>query len=146
MSHGSDMAEMIFTPLLDLVLQLIMFFMICASFAAEELDATIKLPEALAGIPLDKKDQKIIFLNISDKGQLRATDRNYPLTGELEIAKYIAEKYDFNLKTYGKEKAREVLVVIRADAKAEFRNVYPVLRAVRKAGFERLQLRAIAKT
>src|SRR6267142_725701 len=44
MSHGStDKCEPNFTPLLDLVLQLVMFFMLCANFVMEQTAVEIKL-------------------------------------------------------------------------------------------------------
>ena len=49
MSHGStEKCEPNLTPLLDLVLQLVMFFMLCANFVVEQTSDKIKLPEAEA--------------------------------------------------------------------------------------------------
>ena len=49
MSHGSsDKCEPNFTPLLDLVLQLVMFFMLCANFVMDQTSVEIKLPDAIA--------------------------------------------------------------------------------------------------
>src|SRR4029079_343313 len=43
---ASSDAEPNLVPLLDLVLQLVMFFMMCANFVMEENDQTIKLPHS----------------------------------------------------------------------------------------------------
>src|SRR5215213_2048934 len=71
MAHGpSDKCEPNLVPLLDLVLQLVMFFMLCANFVMEQVNETIKLPQALAAKPFDRKDDKLLFLNVNEKGQV----------------------------------------------------------------------------
>ena len=47
-----------------------MFFMLCANFVMEQTNETIKLPEAIAAKPLEKKDEYIIFLNVNKEGQV----------------------------------------------------------------------------
>src|SRR5262245_24674379 len=69
MSHGpSDKCEPNLVPLLDMVLQLVMFFMVCANFVMEQVNESIKLPTAVAARPLDPNAQNIIFLNVDAKG------------------------------------------------------------------------------
>ena len=53
-------------PLLDLVLQLVMFFMMCANFVMEQVDQTIMLPVAQSAKPMtDAKNRDVVFLNIN---------------------------------------------------------------------------------
>src|SRR5882672_1883142 len=69
MAHGStERCEPNLIPLLDLVLQLVMFFMVCANFVMEHVNESIKLPEAVAAKPLDANAQYIIFLNVNEEG------------------------------------------------------------------------------
>ena len=75
MSHGPSggdgiKAEPNLIPLLDLVMQLVMFFMVCANFVMEQTNATIVLPEAIASKALDKNDAYPIFLNINKEGKV----------------------------------------------------------------------------
>src|SRR3954470_6910832 len=72
MSHGnSDKCEPNMTPLLDLVLQLVMFFMLCANFVMEQTNASIVLPEAIAAKTLQKEGgDHPIFLNINKEGKV----------------------------------------------------------------------------
>ena len=68
MSHGSsDKCEPNFTPLLDLVLQLVMFFMLCANFVMDQTSVEIKLPEAIAAKALDTKEDYAIYLNVAER-------------------------------------------------------------------------------
>src|SRR5271165_442884 len=65
MSHGSDTneAEADLTPLLDLVLQLLMFFIINVNFVTEQVTPDIKLPTSESARPIDKADLAALFLN-----------------------------------------------------------------------------------
>src|SRR5437588_10974824 len=74
MSHGpsgSDAVEPNLTPLLDVVLQLIMFFMITVNFVrVDQLNEDIKLPVAQAAVPMDQSAEDWVFLNLEKDGKL----------------------------------------------------------------------------
>src|SRR5262245_44453252 len=55
--HGDNPADPNLTPLLDVVLQLIMFFMITANLTVDQLRAEINLPVAEALVPKEKEDE-----------------------------------------------------------------------------------------
>src|SRR5436189_6156312 len=85
MSHGNtDKCEPNFVPLLDLVLQLVMFFMLCANFVMDQTNIEIKLPEALAAKPLSAEDRYTIFLNVNEQGKvlLASTDQYKDTKGD----------------------------------------------------------------
>src|SRR5215210_3221106 len=78
MSHGSsDKCEPNFTPLLDLVLQLVMFFMIVTNFVQEQTNVEIKLPEAIAAKAIPANEDYAIYLNVNPEGKviLASTDQ-----------------------------------------------------------------------
>ena len=68
MSHGpaaeGSVAEPNLTPLLDLVLQLLMFFMMTVNFINEQVTGEVKLPTSQSAIPLSKSETEVLFLNI----------------------------------------------------------------------------------
>src|SRR5689334_3835522 len=68
MSHGpaGDAAhtEPNLTPLLDVVLQLLMFFMMCVNFVSEQVNEDIRLPNSQAVKPMDKADTDLLFINL----------------------------------------------------------------------------------
>ena len=74
MSHGigghGKRAEPNLTPLLDLVLQLVMFFMLVANFVMDELSDKIKLPVASQAKPLDGQGHHFIYLNVDKSGRV----------------------------------------------------------------------------
>ena len=71
MSGGTDEPNLV--PLLDLILQLVMFFMACTNFARENISEAIKLPLAQKAMPLEDEEIKSqrLFLNVEDTGDLR---------------------------------------------------------------------------
>ena len=68
MSHGtggdSAHSEPNLTPLLDVVLQLLMFFMMCVNFVNEQVNEDIRLPKSQAVKPMDKADTDVLFINL----------------------------------------------------------------------------------
>ena len=154
MSHGSsssDKCEPNLIPLLDLVLQLVMFFMVCANFVMEQVNESIKLPEAVASKPLDKRDEYIIFINVNEKGEVLRSPLDTPagqpsvLTNPAQVQTWMKQRYEEDIRAAGGDKskpARSVLI-IRADKRTPFEKVYGIMKACQLAGFQRAQLRAI---
>src|SRR3954452_13170547 len=68
MAHGpaaeASSAEPNLTPLLDVVLQLLMFFMMCVNFVTEQVSEDIKLPDSQSARPMDKSETDVLFLNL----------------------------------------------------------------------------------
>src|SRR3954454_392237 len=68
MSHGpaaeGSVAEPNLTPLLDVVLQLLMFFMMCVNFVTEQVSGDIKLPVSQSARPMNKSETDVLFVNV----------------------------------------------------------------------------------
>ncbi len=139
--HGQQSAEPNLTPLLDLVLQLVMFFMLIANFAMEDVSEKIKLPVATQAKPLAAKDSDLMFLNVDSSGGVLVTGREESITSDAQI-KFFMEGVARAHKE-GPQVAKEKMkVVIRADKDARFRDIFKVMSAIKAAGFRHLQLRA----
>src|SRR5947208_16778634 len=67
---GDDNAEPDLTAMLDVVMQLLMYFIMCANFIAQENNADVQLPLASAARPLTKDDDDVIFLNVDKDGKV----------------------------------------------------------------------------
>jgi biopolymer transport protein ExbD len=152
MSHGytggarNKDAEPNLVPLLDMVLQLIMFFVLCANFVMDQINEDIKLPQASTAKSLDRAEIDLIYLNVNEKGALLPYDGDRePITSPQNIAQYLKRKFDYRKQTNSEAEAKKTLVIIRADAHATFDSVYRVMKAIKQAGFQRLQLRAMIK-
>jgi biopolymer transport protein ExbD len=156
MSHGSsaDKCEPNLIPLLDLVLQLVMFFMVTANFVMEQVSEAIKLPEAVVAKPIEAKEDYVIFLNVDKEGRVILSgldvqgDRpeDNQLTNPAQVKTYMDRRYKEDMRRKpreGEAKPTPSLLIVRADKEAEFEKVYGVMKACRLAGYDRAQLRAI---
>ncbi len=139
------------TPLLDMVLQLVMFFMLCANFIMESVNESIKLPTALEAKAIDKNTTGFVMLNLREidgvgKVLLGSGDKAEVLSLPM-VKKYMADQMAFD-----KQKASPVVwekgggrsvVILRADKSCGFKYVHEVMVACRQAGYHDVQLRAI---
>jgi biopolymer transport protein ExbD len=145
--HGADSnAEPNLVPLLDLVLQLVMFFMMVAQFAVmEQTDQAIKLPQASQAQPIPEEGlgPDVIFLGITKQGEVKVAGRP-PMSNEEEVVVFLKQAHAA-AEERGKKERRDIqpLVVIRADENADFAQVYKVMRRCQEAGLLKLQLRAL---
>ncbi len=156
MSHGSsDKCEPNFTPLLDLVLQLVMFFMLCANFVMDQTSVEIKLPSAIAARPLDRSEEYTIYLNVNDQGKviLASSDQYRDGNGELITTLDNQAQVEVFLKRRAKEdrsaagpagadKPLRSIIILRVDEGCPFEKTYGIMKACRKAEYLRVQLRA----
>jgi biopolymer transport protein ExbD len=152
MSHTPSAASAIpepnLVPLLDLVLQLVMFFMICAQFAVmEQTDQSIRLPNAQQAkpIPDDGLGPDVMYLGVTDRGEVKVSGRPRPLTTDAEITVFLRDVSEAAKEAAARrgEKDVKTLVVLRADKDATFEQIYRVMRRCQEAGLRKLQLRAI---
>src|SRR5947209_13563655 len=133
------------TPLLDMVLQLVMFFMLIANFVMDELSDKIHLPSASQAKPLTAKDLDIIYLNIDKTGRVLVV-HDEPLVTPEQIRFYMDQQAKNHPKGAAEARNR-MTVIIRADKEARFRDIHKTMTAIKQAGFSKLQLRAeIANT
>ena len=151
MSHGaSEKCEPNLVPLLDLVLQLVMFFMVCANFVMEQINESIQLPKAEAARPLDSNAQNIIFLNVNEKGevllsQLDVVGKDSILYNPIQVQSYMKRRFDEDIRQAGGDKTKppRSTLIIRANKKTSFEKVYGIMKACQLAGYQNCQLRAI---
>src|SRR5262245_26874928 len=80
------------TPLLDVVLQLLMFFIICTNFKMEEVSTEIKLPAAQSARPVDKSDVEVLFMNMTSDGKVLVLGRE--TMSLLETKFWLRQQYE----------------------------------------------------
>lgn len=146
MTHEESSAEPNLTPLLDVVLQLIMFFMLCANFVMEQVNESIKLPDAIAAKALDRDVRNYIILNVNDAGHVLIGNKNPEvLDNQFKVRSYLQEQMRFDkarssAADWEANKGRSV-VIIRADQRCRFQMVYDVMETSRQVGYSNVQLR-----
>jgi len=148
MSHAADTtikAEPNLVPLLDLVLQMLMFFIITVNFVSNQVNESIKLPVAQMAQPMKKDITDVLYLNVNEKGQIEVVGREQPLSDFGQIKNFLRTEYRNREILAGPGKVN-TSVIIRADRNAEYRLVYQILRQCKEQGFRKMQLRAMTKT
>lgn len=152
MSHGNlEKCEPNLIPMLDLVLQLVMFFMLCANFIAEDVNATIKLPTAIQARPLDKSEDRVIFLNVDKNGYVLPSARGntVALRNRTMVALHMRNmaQIDEELKKQAaaknKPEPKPALVILRAHQDCKYGQIAEVLLGCQEAGYTNIQFRAI---
>ena len=132
------------TPVLDMVFQLITFFMLVINFKSASLDLNLKLPVVGSARPVDTKGQEsLLILNVDKEG-------NINVYGRLQsIKEYIAREAQATViasrggLSYGDE--LPTTVVIRADRTTPFKLVNRVITECQVNGFRKFALKAINK-
>jgi len=140
-------AEPNLTPILDMVFQLITFFMLVISFKSAEMDLNLKLPVVGSARPVDTHGRVgILVLNIDAAGNLRTTRTIQNLKdfirNEAQAVMFGAHITPDDL-TQGKE--LPTTIVIRADRAASFKMVNRVIWECNKNGFRNFALKALDK-
>src|SRR5215211_9159132 len=150
MSHGGGLGkgevspEPNLTPLLDMVLQLVMFFMLVANFVMDELSDKIRLPVATQAKPLTARDTNFMYLNVDKTGRV-LVPLGEPLLTPDEIKFYMRQAARNHV--LGEAKAREeVTVIIRADENSRAQHILKTMQAIKESGFRKVQLRAQIET
>jgi biopolymer transport protein ExbD len=165
MSHGAanNEADPNLTPLLDLVLQLLMFFIICVNFVTEQVSGDIKLPESTSAQPIDKADPAALFLNQKSLRSREFLDRLRPdqlerfrsqesvvlVPGKepmtvLEARAWLKQQYEDAQKVAEGGQVKTI-IHFRADADLELNELFKLMNACKVAGYKRLKLRAIKR-
>jgi biopolymer transport protein ExbD len=145
--RSKDGADPNLTPILDMVFQLITFFMLVINFKSASLDLSLKLPVVGSARPVDTKGQEdLLILNIDRDGNLKVYG------GRKEIESYIAGEAQAALlaarRTNPKIQSGDELpttVVIRADKSIPFKLLNRVMKACQAQGFRRFALMAMNK-
>ncbi len=133
-------------PLLDLVFQLIMFFMICVNFVSEQVNEDIKLPVSQSARPMDKGEVDVLFLNMDSVGRLTVPGEERPLRSEAAIKNYLRQQYA-DAKRLSQERGDKqgrvhTALIIRADRNTTYNQVFHLLKWCKDIGYQKLQLRA----
>jgi biopolymer transport protein ExbD len=135
------------TPLLDLVLQLIMFFMITVDFVQRDrMNPEVDLPVSQKAMPLDRGPAHYLFLNINKNGDLIGPAKGKDAPSQLKI--FLGDEKDRlirNARAEGVTGEVPIVIVVRADKAATYRQVFNLVRRCSDAGYTRWQWRVRSK-
>jgi biopolymer transport protein ExbD len=126
------------TPMIDIVFQLLAFFMFTINLSTTEQDQRVNLPSSELAKPPDAPYEHPLTIHLTERGEYIYAGEALANLGLLRSAllreKQIIERYDV-------EKLEDVTIVIRADEDARTGLVQEIIQLCQELQFERFALR-----
>lgn len=147
MSGARTEGEADLTPMLDMVFQLITFFMLVSSFKAASLELSLKLPVVGSARPVETQgEESLLILNVNKEGQLVVysipQDINSYIKAEAKMSRLEAKRKTSNFKDTDD---LPTTVVVRADRDTPFGLLNLVIKTCQDNGFRKFALKATDK-
>ncbi len=120
-NKGRALESLTMTPLIDVVFNLLIFFLVAAKFAEQERELDLKLPSASEAQPLISRPTEI-FVNIDADGQYFVSGQFLDVVGLYSV-----------LKANWERSPGRVSVIIRADRRCRWQHIVAAMNACRKA-------------
>jgi biopolymer transport protein ExbD len=125
--HPIDEPAINLTPMLDVVFNLIIFFMVGTQFADRERQMDVQLPRVSEGQPLTTGPDEIV-VNVFADGRIVVSDRTLSLDELESRLKDAKARYD------------EQSVMIRGDGRGVYQHVMDVISACHRARIRNFSL------
>jgi biopolymer transport protein ExbD len=138
------------TPILDMVFQLITFFMLVINFKSAEMDMTLKLPVVGSARPVDRQGRDtLLMLNVHQDtehpdGCLMVMGNPFDIDTHLANERIAAKLTKQDVQEGGKE-VPNTIAVIRCDRNTPFRVLNHVITACQENGIRTFALKALSK-
>jgi biopolymer transport protein ExbD len=143
-SHQALNAEPNLTPILDMVFQLVTFFMLVINFKAASLDTSLQLPVIGSALPVEGGDRDMLVLNVMRDGKLRmygeSRDVDTCITEEARTARQNAVAASAKALAHNE---LPTTVIIRADRTTPYHLIHHVIQSCQAHGFRNFQYRAL---
>jgi biopolymer transport protein ExbD len=131
---SSMRAEPNLTPILDMVFQLITFFMLVINFRATDFNKEVELPVVGASAPADEELQgDMLVLNITNDGTVIA--RGKP---QLSLKNFLVNElkgFEITSKKSEGDEPTPVTIVVRGDKDLTYRVLNNVMDTCKSVGF-----------
>ena len=119
---GNALAALNLTPLIDVIFQLLIFFIVATRFAQTDREMDVELPTASEAKPLIVQPQEI-FVNVDQAGDIFVGGR------ELTIA-----QLEEHLDEAARNNPANQSVILRADKRCELNAIVEVINVCNKVG------------
>ncbi|MCY2946095.1 MAG: biopolymer transporter ExbD [Planctomycetota bacterium] len=174
MNSGSGEAHVVepnLISLLDLVMQLLMFFIMCVTFVTDQAAAEISLPDSQAAAPIEDKDTNVQIVNIrpfntNDPGLIAKYSGNPKYLEEMgkrfqpgqvyvivsgqdpmsigSFRNWLRDQHNRATMAMGQvKKSIDTTIIIRAHKDTDYKDVYNVLELCRNQGYSQLVVRVL---
>ena len=142
-ANSGEGSEPNLTPILDMVFQLITFFMLVINFKGASLDQSLQLPVMGSARPLEwKGEHEPLILNVDLEGRVKVN--GVPLAAEKYVSSEARELKD-KLRAAGEKTDGElpVPVILRADKGVRFHLMNHVIKVCQDQGYRQFSLSAM---
>ncbi len=147
----AESAEPDLTPLLDIVFQLITFFMLVINFSNDNYDQRVRLPVAGTARPVEegaKLDEDRLVLNVDRDGHLLLGGQVLTAIKAEQEIKRQARLVKLNLDAAAGKRVDvsgglPTTIVLRADRDTKFTNLFSLITACQTHGFHKFALKAM---
>jgi biopolymer transport protein ExbD len=126
-TEAPEEPQMNLTPMIDVVLQLVIFFMVGTQFVDNERRYDVNLPVAAEAAPLTERPDELVV--------------NVTRAGDYYLGAQAIRVEDLELRlTEARKRYADQLVVIRGDMDCVYQQVITAVDLCRKAGIRQFQL------
>jgi len=119
------------TPMIDVVFQLIIFFLLSSHLAQQEVQLKLDLPRAASGQSPDKEEIRRVVINVLPGQQ---AGKRIVVGGRFVDAEELAQLIDYEARRARREVRGQLEVRVRSDRKVPYRVVEPLLVACARSG------------
>jgi biopolymer transport protein ExbD len=130
--HEEDALYGNLTAMIDVVFQIIIFFVCTANMQDSEVDSRIRLPDAPNGIVEKKKDPRQVVISVDKSGVLRIGRSPLPLN-----------TLDLIMRKAVKQCGSDTPVVIRGDERCTHKMIKTVMDTCTGAGIYKIKFSAM---
>lgn len=130
-------AEGDMTSMIDMVFQLIIFFMVLINFSQDDQNQAIKLPSSELAKPAEAPLENPIVLNLAFNGNVYLGPETATIAGLRPLLELEARV----LTSKGKS-AKDANIIIRADGNTAGGMVQELIKKCQESGYEKFALRA----
>lgn len=130
-------AEGDMTSMIDMVFQLIIFFMVLINFSQDDQNQAIKLPSSELAKPAEAPLENPIVLNLAFNGNVYLGPETATIAGLRPLLELEAKVLTSNGKS-----AKDANVIIRADGNTAGGMVQELIKKCQESGYEKFALRA----
>jgi len=136
-NEGPSTTEVDMTPMIDIVFQLMTFFIFTLNFSEAEQDDRIQLPLSQLAKPVPGPVEKPTTLQVTSTSSVIYAGELIPVP---QIGGYL-EREKASLVNAGRQPA-DATVIVRADGRAKTGEVQEIVKICQEKGFEKFALRA----
>jgi biopolymer transport protein ExbD len=140
--------EIDMTPMIDIVFQLIAFFMVITNFEQTQADERVKLPrDVLAKVPEVKRETKFVLnfgFERDQEGDKKDDEPFVFYNGELFRVLDFKKNLDLEARMFKDQgdAVKDVSVILRADKEVPTGLVQELIKQAQEAGFEKFAMSA----